>query len=568
MPRLPRLVVAAGAALALADASIVTLALPALLSEFDTTVEGVAAVIAVYTLVLAAALVPAEAARHRAGTARTGILGFAVFAAASLACGLAPDLAPLLAARAVQAMGAAAALVASFAAIGAGRQAPSRLWTAASVLGVAVGPALGGAITQLLDWRAIFLAQAPIAVAAAVAAAGSARRTASEPGDRRDARGTPQPERGSPRRPPTPWMVAPSVALALLSAALTGVLFLLVLQLVAGWSLEPLAAAAAVSILPLAAIAGGRVAGGDERSRAAAGALLVGAGVLMLASVPNANVAWIVVPQILAGVGMGMSLGALAGGVLPERTAAEAARLLAVRHWGITVALLVLAPLTAGSLDSAIDEARERSAAVVLDARLDPRAKLDLVGPITGSLDPEDSRGSLEAELAKVGTRFEGEERAAFERMADRLDGTLVRAVNEAFRPAFVVTGVLALVAAALLAWPLLRTRPQLAAAAAAATAAALALPVAQALLAPAAAPERGQITDPCADRDLPDSGGLGGFLQDQGLAALDRAACRFGSSREELALAIADPEERRAYEKKYGVDPRSATDLLGGILR
>ena len=53
------------------------------------------------------------------------------------------------------------------------------------------------------------------------------------------------------------------------------------------------------------------------------------------------------------------------------------------------------------------------------------------------------------------------------------------------------------------------------------------------------------------------------GFLQDAALRALDDAACRFGSSREELALALADPASARAYEREHGVDPRS----FGGLL-
>jgi hypothetical protein len=231
------------------------------------------------------------------------------------------------------------------------------------------------------------------------------------------------------------------------------------------------------------------------------------------------------------------------------------------------LALLALAPVTAAALDRSVDDARERSAAVVLDARLDPRAKLELVGPVTGSLDPEDPRGGLEKALDKAASDFQGNDAKAFGDMADRLDGTLVRAVNDAFRPAFLITGALALLAAALLALPLVRRASHRLRTAAALIAAALALPVAQAALASSAAPARGQIHDPCRDRDLPGTGGLGGFLQDQGLAALDRAACKYGSSREELALAIADPDEARAYERRYGVDPRSATGLLGGVL-
>src|SRR4051812_46777852 len=206
MARATRPLLAAGVALALADASVVTLALPPLLHELDTTVEGVAAVIGVYTLVVAAALIPAEMLRRRAGTATLGVAGFALFAAAGIGCGAANDLTILLVARAFQAAGASAALVAGFDAIGASRAHPSRLWTAASVFGIAIGPALGGAITQLLDWRAIFLAQAPIAAAAAVA---SVRGRSQAP---RDVAETTRPGRLDP---------APAIALALISAALT-----------------------------------------------------------------------------------------------------------------------------------------------------------------------------------------------------------------------------------------------------------------------------------------------------------------------------------------------------------
>src|ERR1051325_3444513 len=73
-------VVTVAAGLVLADASIVTLALPELLRALDTTVEGVAAVIAVYTLVLAAALLPAERLVRRHGAAAVGAGGFALFA--------------------------------------------------------------------------------------------------------------------------------------------------------------------------------------------------------------------------------------------------------------------------------------------------------------------------------------------------------------------------------------------------------------------------------------------------------------------------------------------------------
>src|SRR5918998_329938 len=85
MAGLRRALVAIAAALALADASIVALALPPILVEFDTTISGVAAVVGVYALVLAVAILPAR--RLRPGPA-----GLLVFAAASVGCALANTL--------------------------------------------------------------------------------------------------------------------------------------------------------------------------------------------------------------------------------------------------------------------------------------------------------------------------------------------------------------------------------------------------------------------------------------------------------------------------------------------
>src|SRR5689334_1370625 len=162
-----RVLLALAAGLALADASVVALALPALLQELDTTVEGVAAVLGVYVLVLALALLPAERALRRWGPRRLGLFGFALFALASLGCAASNSLEVLLVARSFQAVGGAAGLVAAFAGVG---QEGRNLWTAAAVFGTACGPALGGAVTQVLDWRWVFIVQAPIAFVAAFAA--------------------------------------------------------------------------------------------------------------------------------------------------------------------------------------------------------------------------------------------------------------------------------------------------------------------------------------------------------------------------------------------------------------
>jgi hypothetical protein len=80
-------------------------------------------------------------------------------------------------------------------------------------------------------------------------------------------------------------------------------------------------------------------------------------------------------------------------------------------------------------------------------------------------------------------------------------------------------------------------------------------------------APDPVQIADPCRDRDLPDTGGLTGFLQDRALELLDDAACRLGSSREELVLAFTDEAARKRFQARHGTDPRDVGSLLAGLL-
>jgi hypothetical protein len=545
-PRSLLLVVAAG--LALADGSIVTLALPDLLSDLDTTVEGVAAVIGVYTLVLAVALVPLERAVAALSVRLVGTAGFALFALASVGCALAGDLTVLLVARGAQALGGAAGLVCAFELMGGGGHG-RRLWAAAAVFATAVGPALGGALTQAFDWRAIFVFQAPVAAVAALATLRAPAVAA-------------LPAAPAPGAPGARFAPRPALALALVSAALAAVLFLLVLLLVAGWNESPLAAAAAVTVLPLAALAGARVRG-EPATRAAAGSALVGGGVLALAWLPGAELAWTIVPQLLAGVGMGMALTALGGGLLPERTPRDAARVLAVRHAGIAAILLAVAPVVAHQLDASTQTAKQRGVALVLDARLSPQDKLALVPALLQGVDSAQPRRGLSRAAAEQRTRFSGGERVVFDRLAARADDTLVRAVGDAFRSSFLVAGALGLLAAALLV-----ALGRRLAVVAAASGLALAVPVAYVAAHAAIAPAAVRLQDPChPQRRLPSTGGLAGVLQDRVLELLDRTACRAGSSREELVLAFADDASARRFRAEHGFDPRTLRGLLRGLL-
>ncbi|HEY2604214.1 MAG TPA: MFS transporter [Thermoleophilaceae bacterium] len=544
-----RIALAVAAGLALADASIVTLALPEVLRDLHTTIEGVAAVIGLYTLVIAVVLLPFERLAARWSVRGTGTCGFALMAVASVACAVAHSLPVLLLARGAQALGGAAGLATVFELLAGARGRGRELWVWTAVFATAIGPAIGGALTQAFSWRAIFVFQVPIAVAGAVAViAGPARA----PGALREAA---PPSQG----PRFAWR--PAAALALVSASVSAVLFLLVLLLVAGWDVSPLGAAAAVTVIPIAAIAGARIRG-DARTRAIAGCALVGGGVLALAWLPTASLWWTVPPQLLAGAGMGLALTALGGELLPERTPRDAARLLTLRYAGIAVILAIAAPIAAHELNAATFTAREQGVALVLDASLPPLEKIKLAPALLTGVQSDQPRSGLRRAVAAERGRFQGAELATYDLLGRRADDTLITAVGKAFRSSFLLAGAAGFLGAFLLIAGA-RLAPLVVAAVLAAG-----VPLAYVALHSAVAPTPPAILDPCtANRTPPSGGGLTGFLQRQALTLLDRTACRLGSSREELVLALADKDDATRFQRKYGVDPRTAGGLLQGLL-
>ena len=144
--------------------------------------------------------------------------------------------------------------------------------------------------------------------------------------------------------------------------------------------------------------------------------------------------------------------------------------------------------------------------------------------------------------------------------MGDRFDDLLVNTVGKAFRIGFLIAGALALIGAAFLL-----VRARLTAALGAAAAAAIAVPAGYALAHHEVAPKPVVIADPCHPPANPGGGGiLTGLIQGQIFNVLNSTACKNGSSREELVLAILEPKEAEAYKRKYGVDPRST----GGIVQ
>ncbi|GAA4608051.1 MFS transporter [Actinoplanes octamycinicus] len=172
---LPLLAVSLSTFMLLVDLTIVTIAAPDLAAELHSSFTALQWTVDLYVLVLASLLMAAGSLADRLGHRRVFVAGLVVFAAASLACGLAPDTGALIAARGVQGA-AAAAMYATNAAIlgltyaGRDRSVAFGVWGAANGAAAAAGPILGGLLTEQVGWRSIFLVNLPIAAAAVILA--------------------------------------------------------------------------------------------------------------------------------------------------------------------------------------------------------------------------------------------------------------------------------------------------------------------------------------------------------------------------------------------------------------
>ncbi|CUW27626.1 MULTISPECIES: MFS transporter [Streptomyces] len=161
-----------GFALITLDASVVTVALPAMGSALGGGMSGLQWVVDAYTLAFAALMLSTGAFADRAGASRAYALGTALFTLASAACGLAPSLPALIGARVVQGVAAAVVLPASLALVRQAYPEPGRraravaTWAAGGSVAVALGPVAGGALTTVWDWRGIFFINLPLGAVA------------------------------------------------------------------------------------------------------------------------------------------------------------------------------------------------------------------------------------------------------------------------------------------------------------------------------------------------------------------------------------------------------------------
>lgn len=409
-PWWPLTAICLGTFMLLVDVTIVNVALPPIATSLGTSFSSLQWVIDGYALALAALLMVTGTLADRFGRRRLYLVGLAVFAASSLACGLAPSAGALVAARVAQGVGGAAMFATTAALVAATYHGPRRgtafgIWGAVNGLAAACGPVLGGLLTEAWGWRAIFLVNLPVAVVAVVPTLAVVSESASGVAGRVDVAGAASftlasgalvgglvsaGERGWTATPTLLALALAAVALAVfvvvehrsaapmldlalfadrsftalmvaaavLSAAAFADLALVSLWLQSVLGLTPIRAGLVALPLSLAAFAVSAAAGRFLHGRSpvgpvAGGLALIGVGALLMTVVDAGSGPWALAPGlVVAGLGVGLATPVLVSATLavlpPWRAGVGSAAVNTFRQLGLAVGLAVLGTIFTG----------------------------------------------------------------------------------------------------------------------------------------------------------------------------------------------------------------------------
>lgn len=427
---------AVAVAVALADSSIVVLALPDLYSRFHTSITGVSWVVTAYNAAVAVSALLLLAFVHRLNERAVLAAGLALFLGASIACASAQSLSFLIGARVIQGVGGALLLVGALPVLGRTR------WTATGTYGLALGPALGGVLTQAFDWRAIFVAQAPVAALGLVGLFREHVHGEAEEGWTTSLRRT----------------LPANACLGLVFGALVGALFLAVLIVISVWNYSPIGGALVVSSIPAGALAARALERRLEPLVSVfGGAALLALGLVGLALLPSARVWLMIWALLLCGAGLGLAVPVLSNATLlrGKRLTSSGTLTVGVRHLGLVLAIALIAPLLASKVPQAGDRALLRGTAVLLDAPIG----LDQKVPVALDLRRQFARAKAgqTPELAAPFNKHGAKHDAALASVRDRLAGAIEATITRASRSAFFLCAGLA--AAALVVAVALRRR-------------------------------------------------------------------------------------------------------------
>jgi hypothetical protein len=406
-------------------------------------------------------------------------------------------------------------------------------------------------LTELLSWQAIFLFQVPVVALAAVALRPP----------------TTDAEQGGAGR----VRLGPELGLALVSAGLTGALFLLVIMLTEGWGHSPLEAALTVSAMPVATVVARRLTRGLGQSTGviAAGVIALAGGLAALGLVPDAEPVWTLIPQALIGVGIALALPGLTGQALAGADPAghRAAGTIAARHLGIVLGLVVLTPLFSANLTDQQEAAERSGTALILDARLSPQTKIALGAAVAEQIERADGR------LPNLAPAFDAVTppevaRAEYAQLESRLAAEVDKAATSAFNPVFLIAAGLALLAVVPVAMSGSTLRRRGVLAIGAATLSSVGLAAAYVGLG-GARYEPLEVRNPCEARPVDELRQRSGTVLERiALSTLDGAACRLRVTREELALALADEEARAEFAAEHRLSEEEIDEAVRSGLR
>ncbi len=157
-----------GSGIAFLDGTVVNIALPAIGEDFDAGLSGLQWTVNAYALTLAGLLLFGGSLGDHVGRRKVFVIGVVWFAVASLLCAIAPNIEMLIAARAIQGVGAALLVPGSLALIEASFHPDDRgmaigAWAGLAGVSTAVGPFLGGWLVEAVSWRLIFVINLPLA---------------------------------------------------------------------------------------------------------------------------------------------------------------------------------------------------------------------------------------------------------------------------------------------------------------------------------------------------------------------------------------------------------------------
>jgi EmrB/QacA subfamily drug resistance transporter len=158
-----------GSSMAFIDGTVANVALPSIQSDLGATLAKAQWVVQIYALLLATLILVGGSLGDRFGHRRVFVLGISVFTLASVGCAFAGSMNQLIAARAVQAIGAACLIPGSLAILGAAFEGERRgaavgTWAAFAGIAAVVGQVLGGFLVDTISWRVAFLVNVPMAI--------------------------------------------------------------------------------------------------------------------------------------------------------------------------------------------------------------------------------------------------------------------------------------------------------------------------------------------------------------------------------------------------------------------